>query len=137
MSKRKEALDRILKSATLQEGCLITGLDAKSRYARPKVDGKRQAAHRVVWEEANGPVPEGMDVHHRCHQTRCVNLEHLELKGHGQHKREHYAEDGHYNAKKTHCPQKHPLSGENLRVDKRGRRSCRACQSVRDAGRKR
>lgn len=37
------------------------------------------------------------------------------------------------NSQRTHCPNGHPLSGENLRPSgiKRGERSCRACSSAR------
>ncbi len=37
-------------------------------------------AHRAVWENANGPIPEGEVVHHICENKWCANLEHLELK---------------------------------------------------------
>jgi hypothetical protein len=34
--------------------------------------------HRVYYERANGPIPDGMAVHHLCHQPGCVNPEHLQ-----------------------------------------------------------
>lgn len=38
-------------------------------------------AHRVIWEFANGPIPEGMCVLHQCDNGAggCVRLEHLYL----------------------------------------------------------
>lgn len=33
--------------------------------------------HRMAWEFANGPVPEGLRVDHRCHNVTCVNPSHL------------------------------------------------------------
>lgn len=34
-------------------------------------------AHRVSWWLANGPIPDGLHVLHRCDVTLCVNPEHL------------------------------------------------------------
>jgi len=33
--------------------------------------------HRFSYELANGPIPEGFQVHHECHRRRCVNPDHL------------------------------------------------------------
>jgi hypothetical protein len=45
--------------------------------------GGRQAvigAHRLAWMlHSGGPVPDGLDVLHRCHVRLCVNPEHLKL----------------------------------------------------------
>lgn len=37
---------------------------------------------REMWEAAFGPVPEGLQVLHRCHDERCVRLSHLYLGTH-------------------------------------------------------
>lgn len=42
------------------------------------VGKRRQQAHRVVYEQLVGAIPEGFHLHHRCNQRRCVNPEHLQ-----------------------------------------------------------
>lgn len=46
-----------------------------------KVDGTRRArvAHRVVFERARGPVPQGKELDHLCRNRKCVNPSHLEV----------------------------------------------------------
>lgn len=34
-------------------------------------------AHRQAWIDANGPIPDGLWVLHKCDVTMCVNAEHL------------------------------------------------------------
>lgn len=48
-------------------------------YGRFKLNGKVESAHRVSYEWANGPIPDGMMLDHRCHMTSCVKPAHLRL----------------------------------------------------------
>jgi hypothetical protein len=42
-------------------------------------NGRCVLAHRLAYEEAHGPIPEGYQVHHTCGTRGCVNPEHMEL----------------------------------------------------------
>lgn len=58
---------------------LWTGAKLPKGYGRihGEVQGKFLLAHRVSYELANGPIPEGLVIDHMCHTPGCVNPDHL------------------------------------------------------------
>lgn len=42
-------------------------------------EGEHYYAHRLAWEIYRGPIPEGIQVLHRCDVKRCVRPTHLFL----------------------------------------------------------
>lgn len=56
-----------------------TGPRLPKGYGRVYIDGRDSYVHRVVWEEENGPIPDGMLVCHTCDNPPCCNPAHLFL----------------------------------------------------------
>lgn len=100
-------------------------------YGKTKNRGRTLLAHRVAWEFANGPIPDGLDVLHRCDNPICVNPDHLFLGTHTDNMQDRLAKGRKPNRMKSHCPQGHPYEGENLYVDPRGYRQCATCMAAR------
>jgi hypothetical protein len=38
---------------------------------------KDDMAARVMWHQLKGPIPEGMHCLHKCHNKKCINVDHL------------------------------------------------------------
>ncbi len=59
-------------------------------YTQVKLDdGSIVAEHRLVWEAAHGPIPDGHQIHHRNHDRTDNRLENLECVDPQTHKRLH------------------------------------------------
>lgn len=55
-----------------------TGSRTSAGYGQVlKATASRVYAHRYSYELSVGPIPEGMEIDHRCHNTLCVNPDHL------------------------------------------------------------
>jgi len=69
-------IPRLLARAVRQpNGCLV--IPGNRRYIDVAYDGKRERAHRAIWERNCGPIPEGLEVCHACDNTRCIAIAHL------------------------------------------------------------
>src|SRR5262245_28359638 len=91
-------------------------------YGAFRVSAQQRRVHRVIWEDLNGPVPDGLVICHRCDVKHCVRPEHLflgtqadniadrDIKGH--------VANGERNGMRLH-PERHPhgaARGERVRT---------------------
>jgi len=53
-------------------------------YGLIYINGRTRGAHRWIYEQIVGPVPEGLELDHKCRNRNCVNYEHLEPVTHQQ-----------------------------------------------------
>lgn len=106
-----------------------TGATTGNGYGQKRSKGKRVKVHRLVWAEANGPIPQGLKVLHTCDNPPCYNLEHLYLGTHAKNMQDMADRGRTANGRKTHCKQGHEFSIENTGTNGK-RRWCKTC--VRD-----
>lgn len=123
---------RLLGKVEQAGGCIVstysTGSHGYSQIGWHDA-GRRTMAlgHRVAWEAANGPIPEGMTIDHVCRNRRCINVDHLRLLTNVENARDNGM------ARRTHCPQGHEYDEANTYQDPNGHRRCRACVADRRA----
>lgn len=73
--------DRVMERVEFEPntGCWLCSLSGPGGYAGVRVGKHRGLAHRVSWQEHNGPIPDGLWVLHRCDTPACCNPSHLFL----------------------------------------------------------
>lgn len=114
------------------DGCWQwTGYTKQDGYAQVWYQGGKVYLHRITYELYVGQVPAGRIVCHSCDNPRCVNPEHLWVGTYKQNSTDAKLKGRFYKQKQTECWRGHPLSGDNLYVDKKGLRKCRECSRIR------
>lgn len=107
------------------------GSKNKRGYGSINHGGVRRLVHRVVYELAHGPIPDGHVIDHLCRKPSCVNPAHLEAVTQKENCRR-----GIKGVLTTHCPQGHPYTPENTSVWN-GMRKCLTCHAQRERERRR
>lgn len=57
-------------------------------YPRIEYMGHKYCTHILAWALVNGDPPEGLEVHHSCDNTRCININHLSVGTHAENMRQ-------------------------------------------------
>lgn len=130
---RVNLLDRLkAMSVETETGCWewVRSRDTAG-YGHLRVEGRLRKAHRVSYELLVGPIPEGLQLDHLCRNRACCNPDHLRpvtvfenIHAPGS------VATGALHAAKTHCPQGHEYTPENI-YRYENRRHCRTCTIAR------
>lgn len=95
--------------------------------------GGTALVHRVVYQQVNGPVEDGLELDHLCRNPSCANPAHLEPVTHRENVRRGEAPGllAARNASITHCPQGHEYTPENTYIPPgKSGRECRTCRNA-------
>jgi hypothetical protein len=111
-------------------GYLKNGYGAKQYGGR---GGEVKYLHRVAFEWANGQIPQGMCVLHRCDNPPCVNPDHLFLGTKKDNSRDMWAKgrgiSGLAGRYPIACKAGHPWTTQTTYLAPNGGRVCRICRN--------
>ena len=120
---------RILRPGTNPKGYQIAVLARDGgRFAYP--------VHRLVGETFLGPLPEGMQTLHIDGDNSNNAVSNLRYGTPAENNRDITRHGRNVNAAKTHCPQGHGYTPDNLLGNGANGRKCRACHRQRNAARR-
>lgn len=70
-------LSRFWAKVVQGPGCWEWTASRVGGHGRLGEKGRTLYAHRISYEIANGPIPDGLEIDHMCHNRGCVNPGHL------------------------------------------------------------
>ena len=95
---------------------------------------KRVAGHVLSYVHFKGPIPEGLELDHKCRTPSCVNPDHLEPVTHQENMRRGFGASG-LNYRKTSCKWGHLFDENNTFIYRhpsgRVSRRCKECNNER------
>jgi HNH endonuclease len=106
--------------AIQDDGCWQwTGVVTAAGYGSFTLDDATYVAHRLVYTELRGPIPDGLDLDHLCNVKTCVNPDHLEPVTRAENLRRR-------NAARTRCKRDHDLTVPGALIP--GTYQCHECR---------
>lgn len=110
-----------------------TGARHSSGYGVKRTPAGLRYVHRLAWEAAHGPIPEGMFVCHHCDNPPCYLVDHLFLGTCADNTQDMLAKgrEQPWGRAATACVHGHPFDEANTHVSPRGWRVCRTCNRLR------
>ena len=137
--KSCESPDQYLRRRTKRNdvnGCLEWQPKANTKgYGQAVVGGKRDKAHRLAYRTWIGPIPDGMDVLHRCDNPPCCEPGHLFLGDQAANNADRHAK-GRTRVGRGRHGERNPLAkltneqAEEIRIDTRPQRQIAASDGV-------
>ena len=117
---------KILKQKKDRHGYVVVILSKKGKK-------KDKRVHRLVLEAFVGPLPDGMVTRHLDGDPLNNNISNLQYGSSSENNLDTVRHGRHHWANRTHCPQGHKLTPENLteHSKKLRRRTCLACARTR------
>lgn len=73
---------KLSKCKLTDNGCIEWIGPFAGRYGYINYNYCKFLAHRIIYQLKKGPIPEGLEIHHRCKNGICVNVDHLEVVTH-------------------------------------------------------
>lgn len=87
-------------------------------------------AHRWIYEQCVGRIPDDFEVDHLCRNKRCVAPDHLEAVPQQVNNMRSRSKSAVF-ARATHCVNGHPFDTANTYMRRTGGRMCRECMKLR------